>query len=212
MASWFASESYTLGNVVRIRDVSVAEAEASQAGHGGLIESMKKMLGREGWISSIDDDGDLHIFVNNKRFCWNRELIEFVSTGAPHLPILGKQSCSHLYYCGRKVGEEYLLGSNGHCGPENGPQCKECLEHQARNSAHLIGKPLRIRKVSVPYLEILQKGHGGVNEEMLAALGQEGKLESVDDDGDFRVSVGDGKAVCWNPCLTMFIPEPETPL
>ena len=35
------------------------------------------------------------------------------------------------YYCGQDVGESNLPGSDGHCGPNNGPQCQSCLRFQS---------------------------------------------------------------------------------
>ena len=33
---------------------------------------------------------------------------------------------AHLYYCGRMLGQEQIPGSDGRCGPDNGPQCIAC--------------------------------------------------------------------------------------
>ena len=30
------------------------------------------------------------------------------------------------YYCGRELGEDMIPGSDGQCGPSNGPQCPDC--------------------------------------------------------------------------------------
>ena len=29
-------------------------------------------------------------------------------------------------YCGRRLGVAAIPGSDGRCGPNNGPQCKDC--------------------------------------------------------------------------------------
>uniref|UniRef100_A0A7S4DLT3 Uncharacterized protein n=1 Tax=Lotharella globosa TaxID=91324 RepID=A0A7S4DLT3_9EUKA len=34
------------------------------------------------------------------------------------------------YYCGRKLGRTAIPGSNGTCGPADGPQCESCLRYQ----------------------------------------------------------------------------------
>jgi len=34
------------------------------------------------------------------------------------------------YYCGRRLGKEAIPGSNGSCGPNNGPQCASCRRFQ----------------------------------------------------------------------------------
>ena len=44
---------------------------------------------------------------------------------------LGSGVYASKYYCGRVIGRERLPGSDGQCGPTNGPQCEECKAHQA---------------------------------------------------------------------------------
>ena len=41
-------------------------------------------------------------------------------------PVYVGTECFDTYYCNRAVGPEALPGSNGRCGPENGPQCLSC--------------------------------------------------------------------------------------
>ena len=38
------------------------------------------------------------------------------------------------YYCGRRLGRDRIPGSDGQCGPNNGPQCSSCLQWQPINS------------------------------------------------------------------------------
>jgi hypothetical protein len=38
----------------------------------------------------------------------------------------GSGSTSHLLYCGRRLGRDAIPGSDGQCGPNNGPQCPDC--------------------------------------------------------------------------------------
>jgi hypothetical protein len=59
---------------------------------------------------------------------------------------------SHLFYCGRRLGRDAIPGSDGQCGPTNGPQCASCKRFQAAlpkvewdNSQHGKGTPV-IRK------------------------------------------------------------------
>ncbi len=35
------------------------------------------------------------------------------------------------YYCARRLGTALIPGSDGQCGPNNGPQCAECRAYQA---------------------------------------------------------------------------------
>ena len=48
--------------------------------------------------------------------------------GAP--VVRGRQWTSH-YYCGRMLGREAIPGSDGRCGPSDGPQCASCKRLQA---------------------------------------------------------------------------------
>jgi hypothetical protein len=41
----------------------------------------------------------------------------------------------HLLYCGKWVGVQNLPGSDGQCGPLNGPQCEECNNMQRKAPA-----------------------------------------------------------------------------
>lgn len=43
-------------------------------------------------------------------------------------------ACAHLFYCGRHLGMKSIPGSNGQCGPGNGPQCPACCNFQYRYS------------------------------------------------------------------------------
>ena len=45
------------------------------------------------------------------------------------------------YYCGRKLGVNRIPGSDGHCGPNNGPQCPSCQRWAPSNSSHGAGSP-----------------------------------------------------------------------
>ena len=47
--------------------------------------------------------------------------------GAEVLP--GRQE-RHKYYCGRRLGRAAIPGSDGRCGPTNGPQCQSCIRYQ----------------------------------------------------------------------------------
>ena len=44
-------------------------------------------------------------------------------------------SCSHLLYCGRNLGTAAIPGSDGRCGPSNGPQCTSCKRLQVNQLA-----------------------------------------------------------------------------
>ena len=44
--------------------------------------------------------------------------------GYPMLP--GSGSYAGTLYCGRRLGQDAIPGSDGRCGPNNGPQCASC--------------------------------------------------------------------------------------
>jgi len=37
----------------------------------------------------------------------------------------------HTWYCGRLLGRDAIPGSNGQCGPKDGPQCESCKRYQS---------------------------------------------------------------------------------
>lgn len=43
-----------------------------------------------------------------------------------------------LFYCGRNLGVRFIAGSDGRCGPNDGPQCQSCRRFQ---TAHFPGEP-----------------------------------------------------------------------
>ncbi len=61
------------------------------------------------------------------------------ASGVPMtLPVVGSDLISitksspnpNFYYCSRILGREAIPGSDGQCGPSNGPQCKDCKAAQ----------------------------------------------------------------------------------
>jgi hypothetical protein len=51
--------------------------------------------------------------------------------GAP-VALSTQSGHTHRYYCGRHLGRAAIPGSDGQCGPNNGPQCQSCVRFQAR--------------------------------------------------------------------------------
>ena len=49
-------------------------------------------------------------------------------------PVALSTQSGHMnrYYCGRHLGRAAIPGSDGQCGPNNGPQCQSCVRFQAR--------------------------------------------------------------------------------
>lgn len=50
----------------------------------------------------------------------------------------GDAGYSHLYYCGRHLGVQAIPGSDGMCGPNNGPQCQSCKRYQESLTAETV--------------------------------------------------------------------------
>jgi len=56
--------------------------------------------------------------------------------GAPVRP--GRDvGCQNKYYCGRNLGERAIPGSDGRCGPSNGPQCASCKRFQGARGGYM---------------------------------------------------------------------------
>ena len=63
----------------------------------------------------------------------------------------GLRECNRRRYCGQKYGRDVIPGSDGRCGPTNGPQCEACkvytYYHPVEDQlAHLAMKPGERRK------------------------------------------------------------------
>ena len=48
------------------------------------------------------------------------------------------ESAGPLHYCGRHLGVELIPGSDGQCGPTNGPQCQSCRRFQIELDSHTL--------------------------------------------------------------------------
>jgi len=50
-------------------------------------------------------------------------------------------SCKTVLYCGRRLGKSAIPGSDGYCGPSDGPQCADCktLQHSGGRHTGRIG-------------------------------------------------------------------------
>ena len=50
-----------------------------------------------------------------------------------HVVVRGQLKCSNKWYCGLRKGQKQIPGSDGRCGPTNGPQCEACKAFQIHN-------------------------------------------------------------------------------
>ena len=102
-----------------------------------------------------------------------------------------------VFYCNRVLGRDAIPGSDGRCGPNDGPQCRDCQGYTPTNlpppqsSAEAIpevevvgsvepfrGMACRIKAVSRSEMESMQEGFGGSNDTMATHLGQSGSFVS----------------------------------
>mmetsp|Transcript_87487 Transcript_87487/g.245656 ORF Transcript_87487/g.245656 Transcript_87487/m.245656 type:complete len:403 (-) Transcript_87487:14-1222(-) len=62
---------------------------------------------------------------------WRSEAVN--DEGAP-VRLSSQAAFSTRYYCGRRLGRDAIPGSDGRCGPNNGPQCSSCARYQTRGA------------------------------------------------------------------------------
>ncbi len=71
--------------------------------------------------------------------CWQSFLgvmgMQHQAGGIHHFK--GTGSGADKYYCARRLGVALIPGSDGQCGPNNGPQCAECRAYQAAQVSRL---------------------------------------------------------------------------
>ena len=73
------------------------------------------------------------------------------------------------YYCSRTLGREAIPGSDGQCGPNNGPRCPDCKGHELRARA---GSIVRLHAVSEEEAKAAQTDFGGWATSMTPMLGK----------------------------------------
>ncbi len=73
--------------------------------------------------------GDDVIRTNHWNCCGGGERAAACSRGSVH-HFLGTGSGAATFYCARIIGRDRLPGSDGQCGPNNGPQCADCRAYQ----------------------------------------------------------------------------------
>eukprot|EP00906_Rhabdomonas_costata_P001501 RCo002497 len=56
---------------------------------------------------------------------------------------LMKKGTTGQLYCGKYIGRDRLPGSDGYCGPTNGPQCEDCRVFQAEADKNRAGNCVR---------------------------------------------------------------------
>ena len=220
-----------IGARVRIKKVTKAEMERIQKGHGGSNDTMADMLGKDGVLQAIDSDGDCRVVVGGVGKLWHPELIEYIVSGsgdsATTIKIGGKVKLKKVPkselerlqkgHGGFADSMLAMLGKDGilravdkdcDCTVEVGGERKmwnaQLIESVDLAGRRKVGTKVRIRKVSKAELELLQKGHGGSSDSMLAMMGKEGTIRSIDSDGDCRVEVGSDSKL-WNPDMLELI-------
>jgi hypothetical protein len=61
----------------------------------------------------------------------------------------GSGSTNNLVYCGRRLGREIIPGSDGQCGPNNGPQCPDCRGMTVTTDSATTSIPLTLSSLQV---------------------------------------------------------------
>ncbi|RYY89616.1 hypothetical protein EON63_00335 [archaeon] len=206
--------AWELGMGVRVRSVPVAEAEKLQSSHGGFNFDMIAMLSKTGRIRRIDSDGDVYISIDNKIFCWCPALIELASRldEVPEASHFGeyRQQAHTKCYCAldehSASDSKYYCVHTGGIVKEDHWSCCGATDQAAQGCykptlpPFSTGGYIRIKDVTKEEMIAMQKGHGGVSENMYPMIGQVGTMINVDSDGDYVVQVG-GRQKCFNPAL-----------
>ena len=95
----------------------VATCLAAGRESSSLLDRRPTLL--DDWVELVNDDGaDVYLGGNKRIFGFA-------------IPGVHSGDYAHLYYCGRFLGEDAIPGSDGHCGPDDGPQCASCRRFQA---------------------------------------------------------------------------------
>ena len=197
-----------VGSRVIIRNVDVSEAKQLMSGHGGWGDGMAEQLGKSGVVVSVDSDGDVKVQCDGieRSYTWNPVLLCAPSSGTLNdegaaLKFGTDSDCRTLYYCGRNLGRAAIPGSDGRCGPRNGPQCASCKRYQAQpRSGASGGRP------SVGDWVVLAAGADTDN--CLKAAGQIGVVTQDDqDDKPFRVVAELSGATSWYALCVLLPPD-----
>ena len=72
---------FKAGDVVRIRGVSKEVAEKLQSDHGGINDSMKNLLGKEGVVKDASTASKIRVVVDSTSYVWNPALLLYLRDG-----------------------------------------------------------------------------------------------------------------------------------
>ena len=97
------------------------------------------MEGRDVVMEEDEDDSDIREAIR-RSLSENVPVVPKVYLNrAGYRMFLGEQRGStHLFYCSRWMGVDKIPGSDGQCGPNNGPQCADCYGAMADDSYRYI--------------------------------------------------------------------------
>ncbi|KAG2493773.1 hypothetical protein HYH03_007994 [Edaphochlamys debaryana] len=230
-----ASKDERVGARVRIKSVPVSKARAALQGHGGWVEEMAELLGKEGEVVDVTLAGDHRIMVFGTKGCllWPASLIDYPK------PQVGDKVCI------RKVAEskakelqsrhggwtaamQSTLGKTGvvqRIDKGGGgarvlvdgssepflyhPQMLLVLERGSQSQSFKLdpGNKVRVKCVSVEAAQVAQQGHGGWADPMELMLGKTGTIGAVLENGDCWVHI-EGNLKRWAPTL---LEDPRKP-
>ena len=85
-------------------------------------------------VMEDEDDSDIREAIR-RSLSECRPVLKVFVNRAGYRMCLGEDSgCTHLFYCSRWMGVDKIPGSDGQCGPNNGPQCSDCRGAETNNS------------------------------------------------------------------------------
>jgi hypothetical protein len=199
----FARTNLTLkvGSEVRVRHVSVDEAQRLQAGHGGWADRMEDMLGKIGEVVDIDEDGDFLVAIGDVRACFAPSMIELadgqsMSVGCQvRIRKVSKEEAASLQksHGGWNDRLEALLGREGqvmsidgdgdvHVAIDGQLVCwnPRLVELVSSTTLFPPGALVRIKQPPLEEAKRLQEEHGGWDDRMAEQLGRIGTFDGED--------------------------------
>ena len=203
------------GKGVRIKTMTISQAQSAQARSGGLHPWMIRLMSRLGRVVQVDDNGNVHVLIDGQIWCWNPSLVEVLPPfTSPQDEVHSGEWRDHSivkYRCAKTMEScvdcQFLCEHSGGVKNESHWSCCGKTTKSASGCQQLHPLPpcsvnslVRIRSVSWSEVETHQRGHGRTVDEMREHIGKVGRIVSIDKDGDVHVAIN-GRSLCWNPVL-----------
>ncbi|CAK0852885.1 unnamed protein product [Prorocentrum cordatum] len=108
----------------------VANGPAQQMGvcEGWFLDIAGTIMGDSSrqWARLLSGFGGVDFTDSDK----NTVMLDAANDESAEVRLSPQEGHRHKWYCGRTLGKEAIPGSNGRCGPNNGPQCVPCRRFQ----------------------------------------------------------------------------------